>query len=90
MSFSDKKEPYYSQRVTIRDVTEPVRCIGLKKLTVEVTYGNMEDKVTVASDDVLKVTDRTPIHKKVWDLYQKVKQEGASKGHKFVGDNDNE
>ena len=71
-------------RTRIGTVTSPKKYVGFKDLTVEITYGNMENVKVVDERDVANILDNIPLSKKIWDLHDEVKKEGEERGYKFV------
>ncbi len=56
---TEPREPYFSTRIRIGDLTSPKGLVGLKDFTVELTYGNQETKrVMKSKDDILDVEDK--------------------------------
>ena len=81
---TDIKDPYFSMRTRIGTVTSPKEYVGFKDLTVEITYGNMENVKVVDERDVANILNNIPLSKKIWDLHDEVKKEGEERGYKFV------
>lgn len=81
---TDIKDPYFSMRTRIGTVTSPKEYVGFKDLTVEITYGNMENVKVVDERDVANILNNIPLSKKIWDLHEEVKKEGEVRGYKFV------
>ena len=81
---TDTKDPYFSMRTRIGTVTSPKEYVGMKDLTVEITYGNMENVIIRDEKDISNVLQNIPLAKKIWDLHEEVKKEGESRGYKFV------
>ena len=81
---TDTKDPYFSMRTRIGTITSPKEYVGFKELTVEITYGNMENVKIVDEKDVANILDNIPLSKKIWDLHEEVKSEGKKRGYKFV------
>jgi hypothetical protein len=81
---TDTKDPYFSMRTRIGTITSPKEYVGFKELTVEITYGNMENVKIVDEKDVANILDNIPLSKKIWDLHEEVKQEGIKRGYQFV------
>ena len=71
-------------RTRIGTVTSPKEYVGFKDLTVEITYGNMENVKVVDERDVANILNNIPLSKKIWDLHEEVKKEGEVRGYKFV------
>ena len=76
--------PYFSMRTRIGTVTSPKEFVGYKELTVELTYGNMENIIVKNKEDVADVVQNIPLAKKIWDLHDEVVAEGLSRGNKFL------
>lgn len=71
-------------RTRIGTITSPKEYVGFKELTVEITYGNMENVKIVDEKDVAHILDNIPLSKKIWDLHEEVKAEGKKRGYSFV------
>ena len=80
----ETKDPYFSMRTRIGTITSPKEYVGFKELTVEITYGNMENVKVINENDIAQVLDNIPLSKKIWDLHEEVKKEGENRGYKFV------
>ena len=76
--------PYFSMRTRIGTVTSPKEFVGYKELTVELTYGNMENIIVKNKEDVADIVQNIPLAKKIWDLHDEVVAEGLSRGNKFL------
>ena len=81
---TDTKDPYFSMRTRIGTITSPKEYVGFKELTVEITYGNMENVKIIDEKDVANILDNIPLSKKIWDLHEEVKTEGKKRGYNFV------
>ena len=84
MNLTDIKDPYFSMRTRIGTITSPKEYVGFKELTVEITYGNMENVKVINEKDIAQVLDNIPLSKKIWDLHEEVKAEGKKRGYSFV------
>jgi hypothetical protein len=71
-------------RSRIGTVTSPKEYVGFKELTVEITYGNMENVIIRDEKDIMNILENKPLSKKIWDLHEEVKAEGVNRGYKFV------
>lgn len=71
-------------RTRIGTITSPKEYVGFKELTVEITYGNMENVIVRDEKDIANILDNIPLAKKIWDLHEEVKKEGEFRGYKFV------
>ena len=81
---TDTKDPYFSMRTRIGTITSPKEYVGFKELTVEITYGNMENVKIIDEKDVANILDNIPLSKKILDLHEEVKTEGKKRGYNFV------
>jgi len=80
----ENHSPYFSMRTRIGTVTSPKEFVGYKELTVELTYGNMENIIIRDEKDIANVLQNIPLAKKIWDLHDEVIKEGESRGNKFL------
>lgn len=80
----EAKSPYFSMRTRIGTVTSPKEFVGFKELSVELTYGNMENIVVRDEKDIANVLDNIPMAKKIWDLHDEIVKEGETRGNKFL------
>ena len=81
---TEEHSPYFSMRTRIGTVTSPKEFVGYKELTVELTYGNMENIIVKNKEDVADIVQNIPLAKKIWDLHDEVISEGLSRGNKFL------
>lgn len=81
---TDQKDPYYSTRTRLGTVLSPKEHAGKKEITVEVTYGNMENIIVKDEKDIANILDNIPLSKKLWDLHEQVKKDGVQLGYEFV------
>jgi hypothetical protein len=80
----EQHSPYFSMRTRIGTVTSPKEFVGYKELTVELTYGNMENIIVKNKEDVADIVQNIPLAKKIWDLHDEVVKEGIERGNKFL------
>lgn len=81
---TEEHSPYFSMRTRIGTVTSPKEFVGYKELTVELTYGNMENIIVKNKEDVADIVQNIPLAKKIWDLHDEVVKEGIERGNKFL------
>jgi uncharacterized protein (DUF1697 family) len=80
---TDPKEPYFSMRSRVGTITTKEN-LGKKEITVEITYGNIENIIVRNEKDVADVIQNIPLAKKIWDLHEEVKKEGEKRGYGFI------
>jgi len=80
----EQKSPYFSMRSRIGTVTSPKEFCGFKELSVELTYGNMENIIIRDEKDIANILQNIPMAKKIWDLHDEIVKEGESRGNKFL------
>ena len=80
----EQHSPYFSMRTRIGTVTSPKEFVGYKELTVELTYGNMENIIVKNKEDVADIVQNIPLAKEIWDLHDEVVKEGIERGNKFL------
>ena len=87
----EQKEPYFSKRVRIGDVTSPKECLGMKERTIEVTLGNSEKIITCKNPkdvadiktqnvkemllELFKITDEVAVERKFQFVDQYVRED---------------
>ena len=52
---TEEKQPYFSKRIRIGDVTSPKDLIGFKEFTVELTYRNQETKIIINRNPIKEI-----------------------------------
>lgn len=80
---AEPKEPYYSKRIRIGDVTSPKDLIGYKDFTLELIFGNQDAIIIKNPSDVADISQ-----KGMFDLVEEIFKErdewAKQRGFKFV------
>lgn len=79
----DEKSPYYSKRVRIADVKSPKELVGMKEMTVEIIYGNQENKIIRNKEDLLDVKEKN-IFDEIEEIYKQRDEWASKRGFTFI------
>ena len=80
---TEEKQPYFSKRIRIGDVTSPKDLVGFKEFTVEITYGNQDSKIIKNTNDVADIKEKT-LFDEVEELSKQRDEWAEKRGFKFV------
>jgi len=80
----EQREPYYSIRVRIGDITSPKDLIGLKERTIEITIGNTTKAIIFRNkEDVADVKDQT-LKEMLLDTFKQTDEVAKERNFSFL------
>lgn len=80
---SESKDPYFSKRIRIGDITSPKDLVGYKDFTVELTYGNQDVKIIKNRKDVADIQEKK-IFQEIEEIFSERDQWAKQRSFKFV------
>lgn len=80
---SEEKQPYFSKRIRIGDVTSPKDLVGFKEFTVELTYGNQDSKIIRNRNDLSDITE-TKLFDEIEQIFKERDAWAKERGFTFV------
>lgn len=81
---AEPKEPYFSKRIRISDITSPKDLVGFKEFTVELILGNQDTRKIIKNKDDLADIEERDLFDELDILFNKRDEWAKKKGFKFV------